>query len=87
MVLPTYAAWRYGWGLYWAWAFASTYVILLALTFFLRFRQGKWRSMPVIETPSVRGGQSIHQTGSCQGRSGRIQSHRRPGARCSASEE
>ncbi len=50
MVLPTYAAWKFGWGLYWAWTFASTYVILLALTFCLRFRQGKWRTMRVIET-------------------------------------
>jgi MATE family multidrug resistance protein len=61
MVLPTYAAWKYGWGLYWAWTFASTYVILLALTFFLRFRQGKWRSMRVIETPPVPEGEAIPQ--------------------------
>jgi MATE family multidrug resistance protein len=53
MVLPTYAAWKYGWGLYWAWTFASAYVILLALTFFLRFRQGKWRAMRVIEMVPV----------------------------------
>lgn len=49
MVLPTYAAWRLGWGLSWAWTFASLYIVLLALTFLLRFRQGKWRSMRVIE--------------------------------------
>jgi MATE family multidrug resistance protein len=51
MVLPTWAAWHYGWGLYAAWGFASLYIILLAVTFFFRFRQGKWRSMRVIETP------------------------------------
>jgi MATE family multidrug resistance protein len=50
MVLPTWAAWRYHWGLYWAWAFASLYIVLLALTFLLRFRQGKWQSMRVIES-------------------------------------
>ena len=50
MVLPTWAAWYYGWGLYAAWGFASLYIILLAVTFFFRFRQGKWRSMRVIET-------------------------------------
>ncbi len=50
MVLPTWAAWRFGWGLYAAWGFASLYIVLLALTFFFRFRQGKWRSMRVIET-------------------------------------
>ncbi len=49
MVLPTWAAWYYDWGLYWAWAFASAYIISLALTFLLRFRAGKWKSMRVIE--------------------------------------
>jgi MATE family multidrug resistance protein len=49
MVLPTWAAVSYGWGLYWAWTFASTYIIALALIFWFRFRQGKWRSMRVIE--------------------------------------
>ncbi len=49
MILPTWAAWRYGWGLYWAWSFASLYIMSLALTFCWRFRQGKWRSMRVIE--------------------------------------
>ena len=33
MVLPTWAAWRFGWGLAWAWGFASVYVAILALTF------------------------------------------------------
>ena len=49
MVLPTWAAWYYGWGLYWAWTFASAYILLLALVFWLRFRQGRWRAMRVIE--------------------------------------
>jgi multidrug resistance protein, MATE family len=49
MIVPTWAAWYHGWGLYWAWTFASVYIILLALTFWFRFRQGKWRSMRVIE--------------------------------------
>jgi MATE family multidrug resistance protein len=52
MILPTWAAWAYGWGLYWAWAFASAYVIAMALTFCFRFRQGKWREMRVIEAPA-----------------------------------
>jgi MATE family multidrug resistance protein len=50
MVLPTWAALRYGWGLYWAWAFASSYIIALAVIFLLRFRIGKWKGMRVIET-------------------------------------
>jgi MATE family multidrug resistance protein len=49
MVLPSAAAWYYGWGLYWAWGFASLYIILLALTLLVRFRQGRWRQMRVIE--------------------------------------
>jgi MATE family multidrug resistance protein len=53
MVIPTWIAWRYHWGLYWAWTFASLYIIILALTVLLRFVQGKWRSMRVIETPAV----------------------------------
>lgn len=49
LVLPAWASWYYGWGLYWAWTFASAYIILMALTFCFRFRQGKWRGMRVIE--------------------------------------
>jgi multidrug resistance protein, MATE family len=49
MVLPVWASVEYGWGVYWAWAFASAYCITLALTLWGRFRQGKWKSMRVIE--------------------------------------
>jgi MATE family multidrug resistance protein len=59
MVLPTWAAWKYNWGLYWAWTFASLYIILLALTFLFRFRQGKWRSMRVIESAAPSNGEGI----------------------------
>jgi MATE family multidrug resistance protein len=53
MVAPTWVSWRYGWGVYWAWGFASAYVIALALTFMWRFRQGKWKAMRVIEAVPV----------------------------------
>jgi multidrug resistance protein, MATE family len=54
MVLPTYLAGRYGWGLYWPWAFASAYVISLGFTFLGRFLAGKWKTMRVIEqAPAV----------------------------------
>jgi len=54
MVLPTYLAGRYGWGLYYAWAFASAYVIALGFAFLGRFLAGKWKTMRVIEqTPAV----------------------------------
>src|SRR5262249_25023060 len=49
MVLPTWAAWYFDWGLYWAWAFASTYIMALGVTFLWRFRIGKWKTMRVIE--------------------------------------
>jgi MATE family multidrug resistance protein len=49
MVFPTWAAWYFGWGLYWAWAFASSYIIALGFVFLFRFRAGKWKSMRVIE--------------------------------------
>ncbi|MCI0638443.1 MAG: MATE family efflux transporter [Gemmataceae bacterium] len=49
MVLPTFAARAYGWGLEAAWCFASAYIILQAFLFFWRFKGGKWRSMRVIE--------------------------------------
>jgi multidrug resistance protein, MATE family len=52
MVVPTWAAWRYGWGLYWAWGFASIYIGTQAACLLVRFRGGKWKSMRVIE-PAV----------------------------------
>lgn len=53
MVLPTIGAWYYGWGLYWAWAFASAYIMAQAIVFLLRFRGGKWKSMRVIEPVAI----------------------------------
>jgi MATE family multidrug resistance protein len=49
MVLPSWVAWHYGWGLYWAWTFASLYVVLLSVAVVTRFRQGRWQSIRVIE--------------------------------------
>ncbi len=49
MVAPTIAAWYLKWGLYWAWAFASLYIMSLAVVFCRRFLRGRWRSMRVIE--------------------------------------
>jgi MATE family multidrug resistance protein len=49
MVVPTWLADRYGWGILWAWAFASAYIIALALVFLARFRGGRWKAMRVIE--------------------------------------
>jgi MATE family multidrug resistance protein len=51
MVLPTWAAWYYHWEapLYWAWGFASFYIIAEGVVFLSRFCAGKWKSMRVIE--------------------------------------
>jgi MATE family multidrug resistance protein len=60
MVLPTWAAWQFAWGLYWAWGFASAYVIALGFAFLFRFRAGKWQKMRVIESkPLVENDQEI----------------------------
>lgn len=50
MVIPTYCAVEiFHWDLFSAWAFASLYIILVGFIFLLRFRQGKWKKMLVIE--------------------------------------
>jgi MATE family multidrug resistance protein len=49
MVIPTVLSRRAGHGLLMPWGFATAYVILLSLILFARFRQGRWRSMRVIE--------------------------------------
>lgn len=49
MVLPTWLLISKPWGLYAAWTAATAYVIALALSFWLRFRGGRWRTMKVIE--------------------------------------
>jgi MATE family multidrug resistance protein len=53
MVLPTWGAWYFEWGLYWAWTFASGYIMAMGFIFLYRFRAGNWRSMRVIETQEV----------------------------------
>jgi MATE family multidrug resistance protein len=49
MVIPTWCVWHYEWSIYWAWAFASGYIIVAGFTFMLRFIAGKWKTMRVIE--------------------------------------
>jgi MATE family multidrug resistance protein len=50
MVVPTFVVVRSGGSIYWAWGFATAYIIAMAVCFFWRFRIGKWKSMRVIET-------------------------------------
>jgi len=53
MVVPTFLAVRWRWGpghgLYAAWVFCTFWVCALAVAFLLRFLQGKWQFMRVIE--------------------------------------
>jgi MATE family multidrug resistance protein len=49
MVVPTYLGHRYGGGLMVAWSACTGYVMAIGLAFFLRFRQGAWKSMRIIE--------------------------------------
>lgn len=49
MVLPTWWAVDHPQGLYWAWGFASVFIITQAVIFWRRFAHGKWKLMRVIE--------------------------------------
>jgi MATE family multidrug resistance protein len=49
MVIPTFVVVSLDGSLYWAWAFATAYIVAMAACFTLRFRSGKWKSMRVIE--------------------------------------
>jgi MATE family multidrug resistance protein len=61
MVLPTWAAVYYQWegSLYWAWGFASFYIIAEGVTFLGRFCAGKWKSMRVIEAVAEEDGPAV----------------------------
>jgi MATE family multidrug resistance protein len=48
-VAPTVAVVYGGGSLYWAWLFATAYILSMAVCFYLRFRCGKWKTMRVIE--------------------------------------
>lgn len=53
MVIPTWAAAEYGWGIEAAWAAATVYIAVATGVYVLRHLGGKWRTMKVIETPVV----------------------------------
>ena len=52
MILPTWWLITHDFSVYWPWAFATAYVGVMALCFWLRFRTGKWKAMRVIEAVS-----------------------------------
>lgn len=49
MVGPTFVVVWLGASVYWAWGFATAFIVAMAICFYLRFRTGKWKSMRVIE--------------------------------------
>ncbi len=49
MVLPTYLVVQAGGSIYWTWWFATAHIVAMAGCFFWRFRNGKWKTMRVIE--------------------------------------
>jgi len=55
MVVPTFVVVRSGASIYWAWGFATAYIVAMAVCFFWRFRSGRWKSMRVIEAAPADG--------------------------------
>jgi MATE family multidrug resistance protein len=49
MVVPTFVLVQAGGSILWAWSFATAYILAMAVCFAWRFRNGKWKSMRVIE--------------------------------------
>ena len=51
--LPVLAGWlgitQFGWGLLWCWVVITTWVCVMGTVFLVRFLQGRWRTMRVIE--------------------------------------
>lgn len=48
MVLPTYLVKDWAHSVIWAWSFAAVYSLTTVAILFLRFKQGRWKSMSVI---------------------------------------
>jgi MATE family multidrug resistance protein len=54
MIVPVYIAVEViGAGLYTVWTLATIYISSLGIAFMLRYRQGKWKKMKVIEAQPV----------------------------------
>ncbi|MCX7699280.1 MAG: MATE family efflux transporter, partial [Gemmataceae bacterium] len=49
MVVPSIVGYRFGGGLTMMWTFATAYLVVLSLVFAWRYRQGRWKTMRVIE--------------------------------------
>ncbi|MDP3429804.1 MAG: MATE family efflux transporter [Desulfomicrobium sp.] len=49
MIVPILVGARLGFGIYYFWAVSCTFLVMLSLVGWWRFRQGKWRNMLVVE--------------------------------------
>lgn len=49
MVVPSIVGYHFGGGLNMMWTFATAYLVVLSVVFSWRYRQGRWKSMRVIE--------------------------------------
>lgn len=49
LLIPSYLAYKFHWGLYTFWGFLTAFICILSIAFLLRFLQGKWKKMRVIE--------------------------------------
>ncbi|MFC1489891.1 MATE family efflux transporter [Candidatus Latescibacterota bacterium] len=53
LVLPSYIALEiFNMNIYIGWIFLTAFVVVLGLTFYFRFKGGKWKTMSVIDTPA-----------------------------------
>ena len=60
MVIPSFVAQNFfDAGIFLIWAFLCIYVVILALVFYFRFRQGKWKEMRVIEEVPIESGLEV----------------------------
>ena len=54
MIIPIYLAIEvFGAGIYMAWTLATLYICALGIAFMMRYRQGKWKRMRVIEVQPI----------------------------------
>jgi MATE family multidrug resistance protein len=54
-----FGARHWGGGLHWWWSVVTTWILLMGAAYSVRFVQGRWREMLVIERPSERGGEDV----------------------------
>ena len=64
--VATFLVVQSGGNIYWAWGFATAYILAMAVCFTLRFRSGRWKSMRVIEAPAAESRDAIDDAASVE---------------------